>query len=110
MCCGLFKPSADEEGAEECAGHFDPVRKGCLDVEFRDGPLSARVRALVVDPLAVPFHLGQVFVEDLARSQRRHQVVELAAVVLSVGLRLPSLPLFLALLPQLTTETVFMVS
>lgn len=24
------EPSADEEGGEECAGHFDPERKGFL--------------------------------------------------------------------------------
>lgn len=81
-----------------------------LDVDFCNGALSARVCALVVDPLAVPLHFGQVLVEDLARSQRRHQVVELAPVVLSVCLRLTSLPLLLPLLPQLTTKhTTFIV-
>lgn len=37
-----------------------------LDVDFCNGALSARVCALVVDPLAVPLHFGQVLVEDLA--------------------------------------------
>lgn len=37
-----------------------------LDVELCDRPLSARVRVLAVDALAIAFHLGQVLVEDLA--------------------------------------------
>lgn len=37
-----------------------------LDVELCDRPLSARVRVLAVDALAVAFHLGQVLVEDFA--------------------------------------------
>lgn len=57
-----------------------------LDVELCDRPLSARVRVLAVDALAVAFHLGQVLVEDFAWPQCRHKVIELAAVVLAVRL------------------------
>lgn len=78
-----------------------------LEVELCDRALSAGVRVLAVDALAVALHLGQVFVEDLARSQRRHQVVKLAAVVLPVGLCFPCLslplPLFLELCEQRRT-------
>lgn len=73
-------------------------------VELGDGALAARVRALVVDALAVALHLGQVLVEDLARAQRRHQVVELAAVLLAVGLGLARLALPLPLLFQLAAR------
>lgn len=73
-------------------------------VELGDGALAARVRALVVDALAVALHLGQVLVEDLARAQRRHQVVELAAVLLAVGLGLARLALPLPLLLQLAAR------
>lgn len=69
-----------EEGAAECACQVDPEggeasvpgrwRGGGLnpplDVELCDGPLSAGVRVLAVDALAVAFHLGQVLVEDFA--------------------------------------------
>lgn len=72
-----------------------------LDVELRDRPLSARVRVLAVDALAVAFHLGQVLVEDLARPQRRHQVIELPAVVLAVRLRFAGLAFPLPLLLEL---------
>lgn len=72
-----------------------------LDVELRDRPLSARVRVLVVDALAVALHLGQVLVEDFARPQRRHEVVELAAVVLAVRLRFAGLALPFPLLFEL---------
>lgn len=75
-----------------------------LEVELCDRSLSARVRGLAVDALAVAFHLGQVLIEDLARSQRWHQVVKLAAVVLPVCLRFPGLSLLLPLLFQLVTH------
>lgn len=74
-----------EEGAEECACQVDLGVGGGggggrgfrlmawgwpqprpLDVELCDRPLSARVRVLAVDALAIAFHLGQVLVEDLA--------------------------------------------
>ena len=74
------------------------------EVELCDRSLSARVRVLAVDALAVTLHLGEVLVEDLARSQRRHQVVKLAAVVLPVGLCFPGLSLLLPLLFQLVTQ------
>lgn len=98
-----------EEGAEECACQVDLGGGGAarvwadgvmawgwpqprpLDVELCDRPLSARVRVLAVDALAIAFHLGQVLVEDFARPQRRHEVVELPAVVLAVRLRFAGL-------------------
>lgn len=52
----------DEQGAASDRAH--------LEVQLCDWSLPARVRVLVVDPLAVTFHLGQVLVEDLARPQR----------------------------------------
>lgn len=72
-----------------------------LDVELCDRPLSAGVSVLAVDALAVALHLGQVLVEDLARPQGRHQVIELAAVVLAVGLCLAGLALPFPLLFEL---------
>lgn len=112
LCCGLFKPSRAPMRRVERNVRVTLTQsvRVFLDVDFCNGALSARVCALVVDPLAVPLHFGQVLVEDLAWSQRRHQVVELAPVVLSVCLRLTSLPLLLPLLPQLTTKhTTFIV-
>lgn len=67
-----------EEGAEECVCQVDPGGGGVrpmawgwppprpLDVELCDRPLSARVRVLAVDALAIALHLGQVLVEDFA--------------------------------------------
>lgn len=103
-----------EEGAKECACQVDPeggarvrlmVRRWWpqpwLDVELCDRPLSARVRVLAVDALAVALHLGQVLVEDLARPQGRHEVIELAAVVLAVCLSFAGLALPFPLLFEL---------
>lgn len=93
-------------GAEECLRRLDPVwrLRQHSEVELGDGALAARLAALVVDALAVAFHLAQVLVEDLARAQRRHQVVELAAVLLAISLGLARLALPLALLFQLATR------
>lgn len=111
-----------EEGAKECACQVDPeggARRRLmvqrwwpqpwLDVELCDRPLSARVRVLAVDAFAVAFHLGQVLVEDLAGPQGRHEVIELAAVVLAVclcfaGLALP-FPLLFELRDRGQTKT-----
>lgn len=85
-------------------GRMDDHLNPCLEVELCDRSLPARVRGLVVDAFAVALHLGQVLVEDLTRSQRRHQVVKLAAIVLPVGLRFPRLAFPLPLLFELVTE------
>lgn len=74
-----------EEGAEECECQFDPEKTNeqegrgqlnwrnkdddlnhRLEVELCDRSLSAGIRRLTVDALAVALHLGQVLVEDLA--------------------------------------------
>lgn len=78
----------------------------CSEVELRDRSLSARVCGLAVDAFAVAFHLGQVLVEDLARTQCGHQVIKLATVVLPVCLRFPGLSLLLPLFFQLVTEII----
>lgn len=98
MCASGPPGGRGQGGAGWCGGDDLPPR---LDVELRDRPLSARVRVLVVDALAVALHLGQVLVEDLAGPQGRHQVVELAAVVLAVGLCFAGLALPFPLLLQL---------
>lgn len=71
------------------------------EVELGDGTLAVRLTALVVDALTVALHLAQVLVEDFARTQRRHQVVELAAVLLAVGFGLARFALTFPLLLQL---------
>lgn len=53
---------ADEQGVASDRAH--------LEVQLCDWSLPARVCVLVVDPLAVTFHLGQVLIEDLTRPQR----------------------------------------
>lgn len=99
MCASGRPGGRGQGGAGWCGGDDLPPR---LDVELCDRPLSAhRVCVLVVDALAVALHLGQVLVEDLAGPQGRHQVVELAAVVLAVGLCFAGLALPFPLLLQL---------
>lgn len=103
---GAWVEVGGAERMEECLCRLEPAGglTGGSEVELGDGALAARVRALVVDALAVALHLGQVLVEDLTRAQRRHQVVELAAVLLAVGLGLARLALPLPLLFQLAAR------
>ena len=84
--------------------HTSASGESLSDVELGDGPLTAAVGVGIVGPLAVALHLGQVLVEDLARAQRRHQVVKLA-VLLTVLLRLTGLTLLIPLLLQLRGQT-----
>lgn len=66
-----------------------------LLVQLRHWSLPAAVE--VVSPLFPPVHLGQVLVKHLSGAQSRHQVVELATLLLLLCLPRPLLPLFLQL-------------
>lgn len=81
------------------------IRQHCLKVELSDWPLSARVCVLAVDAFSVALHLWQVLVEHFARSQSRHQIIELSSIVLPVGLCFTGLSLLFPLFFELEDKT-----
>lgn len=73
------------------------------EVEFGDGPLSAAFCALFDGTFAVVLHLRKIFVEHLARSKCRHQVVEFS-ILLAVLFGLPGFSFLLTLFLELFTD------